>query len=80
MASPETRYNLVCTSKCLPEKSLAEVHKNLTTRFKLNTQDLEGFFEGQLEFKRMNIDAFTAKHYQRIFKAIGLTIQISKVE
>ncbi len=58
----------------------SKVKAKLARSFKVDLADIEGLFNGELEFVREGLDKTTARSYRSLFKRVGALGEITKQE
>lgn len=75
-----TQYHVVFYGEIEPGHSIEDVKRNLSTRFKLNAQQLEQIFSKNPALIKANTDQQTALKYQAAFRQAGAICHLEAVE
>lgn len=73
-------YQFRFTGDVVEGAEVSKVKAKLARAFKVDEADIEGLFNGELEFVRESLDKTTARSYRAIFKRVGALGEITKQE
>lgn len=73
------QYDVIFEGKTLPGKDIKSVKRSLMSALKTDTKNIERIFSGKPVFIRKNVDADTAKKFERIFESAGALCTLKPV-
>jgi uncharacterized protein YbjQ (UPF0145 family) len=76
----KNHYNIVFEGKTVPGKEIDFVKKALMNILKANDQSIDRLFSGKRVLIRKNVDAATAKKFQKAFEDIGAVCNLEQVK
>ena len=76
----KNHYNIVFEGKTVPEKDIDSVKKALMNILKADEQSIDRLFSGKRVLIRKNVEAGTAKKFQKAFEDIGAICNLEQVK